>query len=140
MSGKLEAERLISSVKPLAEEMLREHGEFYPYGGYLQFDGSVVHVGVKDPKTDHPKSVESIESLWSYFEELAHDGLCTVFALVFDVRVRPPGFDLKTDAIQICVEHIDGYSAEVFYPYTVVNNELAYAPTFAHDATRRIFQ
>jgi hypothetical protein len=33
MNAKQESEKLMKAVLPLAEKMLRQYGEFYPYGG-----------------------------------------------------------------------------------------------------------
>lgn len=40
-------------------------------------------------------------------------------SLVYDVRVIPPGQSEKTDAIQIDLDHIDGMSVTMFYPYKI---------------------
>src|SRR5437588_13002928 len=36
MNGKKDCERLMNSVLPLAERMLRDYGDFHPYGGYMK--------------------------------------------------------------------------------------------------------
>jgi hypothetical protein len=45
MSSKQESEALLSALLPFAEKMLREHGEFYPYGGYMKPDRTIVQLG-----------------------------------------------------------------------------------------------
>jgi len=50
----------MNAILPLAEKMLREHGEFYPYGGYMQTSGEIVDVGAGEPDTDYPKSKDLI--------------------------------------------------------------------------------
>ncbi|PYP55125.1 MAG: hypothetical protein DMD40_14445 [Gemmatimonadetes bacterium] len=37
-------------------------------------------------------------------------------AIVFDVRVTPPGTGHTSDAIEVLVQHRDSYCAEVFFP------------------------
>jgi len=32
-----------------------------------------------------------------------------------------------------------GYSAEVFFPYQIINNEITYGETFAQEGKREIF-
>src|SRR5437899_25574 len=44
MNSKKDCEKLMNSVLPLAERMLRDYGEFHPYGGYMKPNGEVVHV------------------------------------------------------------------------------------------------
>lgn len=130
----------MNAVLPLAEKMLRQHGEFYPYGGYMKPDGTVVDVGADDPDTDRPKSRDLIYVLRSSFREMASTNQCKAVAIVFDVAVNLPDSDRKSDAIQVCVDHADGYSAEVFFPYRIVNNEIVYEKTFAQEGKHEIFE
>lgn len=130
----------MNAMLPLAEKMLRQHGEFYPYGGYITPDGEVVNVGADDPDTDHPKSGDLIYVLQSSFKEMARANRCRAVAIVFDVAVNLPESDQKSDAIQVCVEHVDGYSVEVFFPYQIVNKGIVYGKTFAQQGKREIFE
>lgn len=139
MNAKQESERLMNAVLPLAEKMLRQYGEFYPYGGYMKPDGNIVDVGPHDPDTDRPKSKDLIYVLRSSFREMANTGQCKAVAIVFNVSVNLPKSDSKSDAIQICVEHVDGYSAEVFFPYQIISNEIVYDETFAQEGKHEIF-
>jgi hypothetical protein len=140
MSAKQESERLMNAMLPLAEKMLRQHGEFYPYGGYMKPDGTIVDVGAEDPDTERPKSKDLIYVLQSSFREMAGTNQCKAVAIVFDVAVNLPESNRKSDAIQVCVDHADGYSAEVFFPYQIVNNEIVYEKTFAQEGKHEIFE
>jgi hypothetical protein len=139
MNPKQESERLMNEMLPVAESMLRQYGEFYPYGGYMKPDRTIVHVGAADPETDRPKSKDSIYVLRSSFREMAHTNQCRAAAIVFDVTVKLPRSNEKSDAIQVCVEHRDGYSAEVFFPYQIIDNEIVYEETFAEEGKQDIF-
>lgn len=139
MNAKQESEKLMNAVLPLAEKMLRQHGEFYPYGGYMKSDGTIVDVGADDPDADSPKSKDLIYVLRSSFREMARSNQCKAVAIVFNVAVSLPKSNRKSDAIQVCVEHIDGYSAEVFFPYQINNNEIVYDETFAQEGEREFF-
>ena len=46
-SPKDEATDLMNMMLPFAEKMLREHGEFYPYGGVMMPDGSMQHFAAR---------------------------------------------------------------------------------------------
>jgi hypothetical protein len=50
-----DATDLMNMLLPFAEKMLREHGEFYPYGGAMLPDGSMTMLGATDGN-EHPKS------------------------------------------------------------------------------------
>ncbi|SRR6266404_139200 len=140
MNPKQESEKLMNAILPLAEKMLRQHGEFYPYGGYMTPDGRIVDVGADDPDADRPKSKDLIYVLKSSFREIASTGQCKAVAMVFNVSVNLPKSNRKSDAIQVCVEHVDGYAAEVFFPYQTINNEIVYAETFAQGGKHEFFE
>lgn len=139
MDAKRESETLINAILPLAEKMLRQYGEFYPYAGYVKPDGTVVDVGADRPNIRHPKSKDLISTLRASLRELANADRCKAAAIVFDVKVILPGSDLRSDAIQVCVDHVDGYSAEVFFPYRVVNHDVVYGEAFAQAGHSQIF-
>ena len=139
MNAKQESEKLMNAMLPLAEKMLRQHGEFYPYGGCMKPDGAIVDVGADDPDTERPKSKDLIYVLRSSLREMAAANQCKAVAIVFDVTVNLPKSNRKSDAIQISVDHADGYSAEVFFPYHIVNNEIVYDEVFAQEGKHDIF-
>ncbi len=127
------------STLPLAERMLKEHGEFYPYSGHMTSSGEIVHVGGKIEGTDHPKSQTLIELLQESFRKQARNGEIKATSIIFDVRIKPPGSDEKTDAIQVCLDHRDGYSVKVIFPYKINNGELLFGQTFAQRGENKIF-
>lgn len=141
MNGKKDCEKLMNDLLPLAERMLREHGEFYPYGGYMKPNDEIVQVGAKDEDTEYPKSRDLIYLLRDSFSAMAEEGKCKATAMVFDVRVDLPGGHKKSDAIQVCLEHIENYSAEVFFPYEIgEDGRVIYGTTFAQEGKHEIFE
>jgi hypothetical protein len=139
MNTKQESERLMNSVIPLAKKMLAEYGEFYPYGGYMKFDGEIVDVGAKDPDDDYPKSKDLIYILKSSFQEMARTNHSKAVAIVFNVRVNIPTSEKISDAIQVCIDHVDGYSVEVFFPYQIISDKILYGEIFAQKGKSEIF-
>jgi hypothetical protein len=87
MDPKQDSEELMNSILPVAETMLKRHGEFYPYGGYMKLDGSIVHVGAAEADTGRPKSKDLLFILRSSFQEMARARQCKAVAMVFDVAV-----------------------------------------------------
>jgi hypothetical protein len=140
MSPKQEAEHLMNELLPVAEQMLRQHGEFFPYGGYMKPDGEIVHVGAKDPATERPKSKALIAIMQNSFQELVRNKQCKAVALVFDVFVLLPKSNRKSDAIQVCVDHVENYSAEVFFPYKMANHEVIFGEVFAQRGEHLFFK
>lgn len=139
MTVKQEAEKLLNAVLPLAKKMLVQHGEFHPYGGYLKFDGTIVDVGPDDPDTEYPKARDLIYVLQSSFREMAQAKKCKAAAIVLNVAVDLPASTQKSDAIAVRIDHIAGYSAEVFFPYAIVNDSLVYGEVFAEEGNHEIF-
>jgi hypothetical protein len=139
MSSKQDSETLMNAMLPLAERILKQYGEFYPYGGYMKPDGTIVDVGAADPDTDHPKSKDLLYVLRSSFQEMARSNRFKAVAIVFDVTVTLPNSDRKSDAIQVCIEHSDHYSVDVFFPYRLIDDELIYEDTFAQQGNFEIF-
>jgi len=140
MNGKSDCEKLMNAVLPLAERMLSQFGEFYPYGGYMKPDGEITNVGAEDEDTEHPKSRDLLYVLRDSSSEMAAIGGCKATAIVFDVRVVPPGTDEKSDAVQVCLEHADGYSAEIFLPYQIdQDGRVTYGTMFAQEGKHDIF-
>jgi hypothetical protein len=103
-------------------------------------DGTIVDVGAADPDADHPKSRDLIYVLRTSFQEMARANQCRAVALVFDVAsVSVPGSTRKSDAIQVCLEHADGYSVEVFFPYQIIDGEIVYGESLAQQGKHEIF-
>lgn len=121
----------MNALLPFAEKMLREYGEFYPYGGYIKSYGAIVDAGASDPDTDHPKSADLIYVLRSSLREKATAGERTATAIVFDVKVTLPASDQKSDAIQLCIDHAEDYSVEVFVPYRLIDKGVVFGEIFA---------
>jgi hypothetical protein len=102
--------------------------------------GEIAHVGVEDEDTDHPKSKDLRYVLRDSFSAMAEAGECKATAMVFDVRVDLPGTQKKSDAIQVCLEHAENYSAEVFFPYEIGHDRrVTYCGVFAQEGKHEIF-
>lgn len=125
---------------PFAKRMLAEHSEFYPFGGYLKEDGSIVHLAGKIEGTEHPSSSDVIAVLEQHMRSLAQEGACRATALLFDVKVRSPGSSEKADAIQVNLDHRDSYSVQVFFPYSVdAAGRVEYSTVFAQAGNADVF-
>lgn len=137
---KEESEDLMNDLLPLAKRMLSEEGEFYPYAGLLRPNGDIVHIGAKIEGTDLPDSRSVIEVLTQKLKESIQSGDAKATAIVFDVRIVPPGKGEKTDAIQVSVDHAEGFSAEVFFPYSIEEERgVVFERTFAQKGGGTMF-
>lgn len=138
-SPKEQCETLLDSVLPFAEKMLKEHGEFYPFGATLKRDGTQA-LAAADNGTDKPASQPLIDLLKSGFRAAAVKGDIVASALAYDVRVTPPGSSTKTDAVAVELDHRDGYSVVVFFPYTVKSGSVVFGDAFANAGANSIFR
>jgi hypothetical protein len=129
----------MNMLLPFAEQMLREHGEFYPYGGVMLPDGSMAQFGVHDGN-ERPRSKDLLDLLLAQFRQDAHQGKYKATGIVYDVMTVPPGATQKTDAIAIRLDHEAGYSVVVMIPYRVVDGQLMKSPLFAVKGDGSIFR
>jgi hypothetical protein len=139
MSAKEECELLMNSAVPFARHMLAQHREFLPYGEGMAADGQIVAIA-GDTGEEHPASQAVIDVLEKGFRESARAGKYKATALVIDMRVVPPGKDAKQDAIAVRLDHRDGYSVIVVFPYTIgAGGELTIEEPFAVKGEHSIF-
>ena len=115
-SPKTESEALLNAALPFAEQMLAEHGEFFPYAQAMDESGKFVAVGASDGR-ERPPSKDLIEILRSGLRTGARSGKYKATALVYDVRITLPGSGAKSDAIAVSLNHKANYAALVLFPY-----------------------
>lgn len=112
MNPKEQSEFLMNELFAFAEKMLIEYGEFHPFGGYLDSNFSIVHVGIDG----HAKQEEQqrVDTLVNSFRGIT--GNVLAFGIATNVSL-PLGSGEKANAIQVFLEHKDGYCADVFFSY-----------------------
>jgi len=140
MNPKQECEQLMNDLVPFAKRMLLENSEFYPFGGFIKVDGSIVHAGGNIEGTEHPASADVITVLNQNMKAMADAGTCRATAIVFDVRIKAPGASEATDAIQVNLDHKDNYSVQVFFPYSAsTDGGYQYGAVFAQRGDGVVF-
>lgn len=137
-SPKSECERLMNAILPFAEEMLKKHGEFFPYGGAINPAGAIVGVAT-DAGRENPTSDEVIATTKKCFIAGARRGEYRATALVYDCRVPIPGTGKKSDAIAVALDHKDGFSVTVFFPYVIEKKGVVIGELFASAGDDDIF-
>jgi hypothetical protein len=132
-------ESLLKAVLPFGETMLKNHGEFFPYGGTMGVDEKITNVGGYTGD-EHPKSVDVIKLLKGAYRRDGETGKILACALVYDVRVIPPGQTEKADAIAVDLDHKDGTSVTMIYPYRIgADKQVTFSQPFAQKGTGEIF-
>lgn len=136
--AKDDCEELMQSLLPVAEKLLREFGEFYPFGGGMRPSGEIVQVSTYDGN-EHPASVDKISDLKKVFVDAARNAEYKATGIVYDVRVFDPSTGEKSDAVACAVDHRDQYSVVVYLPYRIDAGELHFGTTFAQAGKADIF-
>jgi hypothetical protein len=135
---KSDCEALMSAVLPFAERMLRDYGEFLPFGGAMRPNSEIVSVAGYDGR-ERPPSADLIRLLKDSFAKAARDKVYKATALVYDVRVVSPNTGEKTDAIAVALDHRDNYSVVVFVPYKREGTALSFSAMFAQKGDGNVF-
>ncbi len=91
---KAECEGLMQEALPFAENLLRKHGEFFPYGRALDLNGAVLHFAAYDGR-EQPPSVDLMRLLKQGFAQGAKEGKYKATAMVYDVRVSLPSTGVR---------------------------------------------
>src|SRR6266487_4654108 len=138
MTPKEEVEILMNEGIKFAKQMLSQHGEFLPFANALRPNGKIVDVGASDG-TEQPKSQNLIDLLIDGLRGAVSQGEYIAIAIFFDVKVSRPGDGKKVDAVQVGVEHKDGYCADVFFPYTLTQGDVTVDGVFAQSREAVLF-
>jgi hypothetical protein len=102
----------------VAQQMLVEHGEFYPFGAFLNANGKVEALAVYTGD-EHPSSVELIELMYGVITKMANDGTLVAYAIAVNVNI-PSQFNAPfPDGIRVQVE-APGYSRDLYTPYRLL--------------------
>lgn len=90
---------------------------------------------------EHPKSTEVIDLLKKAYRRDGESGKIMACALVYDIRTIPPGQTEKTDAVAVDLNHRDGMSVVMVYPYKIgADKKVQFAAQFAVKGASDIFK
>lgn len=115
-SARPDMDALLNVLLPQAQELVRQHGEFYPFGAAISVEGQTALCAGFDG-VEHPESQDVIDLLLAGLRRDAEAGRIRAAAICLDVRVSPPGHSEKSDAICVRIEHHSGEAAAVYLPY-----------------------
>jgi hypothetical protein len=139
MTPKEEAQRLVSSALPFAEQLLTKYGEFFPFGRVINVDGEIgYHAAYLGD--EHPASSDLIDALRQVFRQMAADDKIRASAIIYDIFTLPPERSEKQDAICIAVDHRDSYSVQVIFPYRLVDGVPEIEAPYALEGSFAIFE
>jgi hypothetical protein len=129
---------LLNPLLPFAQDMLRKHGEFFPFGAVMKAGGEVELVAGYTG-SEQPSSQELIDLMVSGMRSRAAAGEIKAAGICHDVRVRSED-GKTTDAIAVSLEHRAGVSIAVLMPYSKGRfTGLLFGDSTAGPSERRIF-
>lgn len=114
--AKSDCENILNVLMPFAEDMLVKHGEFFPFGGTMAPDGVISQVAASQEE-GNPSSADVVERLRDRFRDGAAKGEIKATGIAYDMLITPPGAQNKQDAVALALDHRDGYSVVVVFPY-----------------------
>lgn len=124
-----ELDELYRKIAQVAQKLLDQHGEFYPFamivspGGELRLFSTETDEAQPDPTALRSRLGEALGGLM-------REGELRAFAVASDVLVDPPYGGSTTDAIQVTLRHSDGEAMDVFMPYESNGSERRYGAIF----------
>ncbi|MCX6930227.1 MAG: hypothetical protein NT154_44505 [Verrucomicrobia bacterium] len=137
---KAELEKLLQAALPFAEQMLAKHGEFFPYGATMNAEGKITSIAGYTGN-EHPQTTAVIDLLKQACRRDGEIGKIIACALAYDIRTIPPGETEKTDAVAVDLDHRDGISAVMVYPYKIaVDKKVVFGTVFAMKGRGEIFK
>jgi hypothetical protein len=115
---KADCEALLNWLFPLAEELLEESAQFFPFGGAMTPDGTLVSVAGHD-EGEEPPPAELAGLIKAAFVEGAARGAFKATALIYDARVALSEAEATSHAIVAELNHRGRYSVTVLFPYRI---------------------
>jgi hypothetical protein len=127
-AARRQAQRLMNAGLPFAEQMLAEHGRFYPFGTVLLPDGLIRAVGAAEDLEQSPELL--YESMLEALRAGADDGSFRAAATFTNVEMRhPDGHTIS--AVHVALEHDEGYCVDVYFPIERDGDSFGLGESFA---------
>jgi len=112
----------------MAENLLiKQDGEFYPFGAKIDNQGTLTHIGHYD-EDEFPLSQTKIDELKKFFEQEITNERIRAYAITFDCLAKRDDISEKTDAIAIeCFSKENEQRTIYYFPYRrITNNKLEF--------------
>ena len=136
--AKIDAEQLMNQSVKFAERMLRQEGEFLPYGAAMKPDGKIVISGPSEEIQNLPGDA-LVQHLRDSYKEAATQGTYKATATIYHGHTAQDENGESTNAIVFELDHRDNYSVVMYWAYKLEEGEIHYAQFFSQPGERRIF-
>jgi hypothetical protein len=135
-----EREGILDACVEFAQQILAEHGEFYPFGVSLRSDGLTMdEVYGDEDDEDVPEIEEIVQRIVETHRAAAASGELIACGTTLDVEVTDPDGQ-ERDAICVDVEHRDAEPVRCLLPYEIGDDgEISYGELLALRLDGEIF-
>ena len=134
-----EIQELLNFLLPHAEQMLNEHGEFYPYAAALGADGELSAVGADVDDEGAPDVGEVLLALHQGLREQAAEGAIRASGIAADVTLTDPDSGETTDAVQVELDHAEADAVDIFVPYETEPEGIKFGDLVAAQGREPVF-
>jgi hypothetical protein len=132
-----EIEQLLNYLLPYAEQMLSQHGEFYPYAATMDAGGEVQAVSAAGD--ERPDVGDVLLALHAELREQAAQGSIRASGIAADVTLTDPDSGQETDAVQLELDHAEADAVDVYVPYTSGDEGVMFGDLVAASGQAPIF-
>ena len=133
-----EIQEILNFLLPYAEQMLSQHGEFYPYAAALGADGDLNAVAT-DVDDDSPDVSEVLLALHQGLRERAAEGAIRASGIAADVTLTDPDSGETTDAVQVELDHAEAEPVDVYVPYESAEGGIKFGDLVAAEGREPVF-
>ena len=133
-----EIQEILNFLLPYAEQMLNQHGEFYPYAAALDADGELNAVAT-DVDDGSPDVTKLLLALHQGLRERAADGAIRASGIAADVTLTDPDSGETTDAVQVELDHADADAVDIFVPYETEAEGVKFGELVAAEGREPVF-
>lgn len=124
MTQKDDVTLLMNDGLEFAEKMLSEYGEFHPFARTMDRLGGVTDVGAFDGR-EFPPGSEALAFLEGGLKMKVEKDNDLAVAVFSNVTLTDRETGSRMDAVQVGLEHREGYSVNVLFPYELAGKAVA---------------
>ena len=112
-----ENQKMLDHCVEYATDLLKEQGESYPFGAFIDTIGNVHPLEMEVDKKNTPTIGKVIETLEKYCVEEMNEKRMTGYALTYEVEIALSENETK-DCIAIDIKHKDEETPLFYLPFT----------------------
>jgi len=101
-----DTQKIIEYSIELANELLVEFQEFFPFAVAINLNGEIVPINYFDGN-DHPDSTDLLNNLETLLDEQLSKNEKRAYAITYDVRIQKNSLSEKVDAIAIKIKQTE---------------------------------